>query len=116
MTLLLVSRIRYLQNKCLKLSLQLITGDDNYYTLLMLDVSGDAPDYVMASPTKPFAHWVRYNIEGLDLATGVELKEFAGTAVNNNYVFVLYKQQSIFTLTSGEYDDLDLDFCWETTL
>ena len=91
----------------------IFAGDSNYYAIFLLDISGDEPDFLRASPTKPWGHWVQYNIRGLDLTSGDTLQNFFGTVVNAYHVFLLYKQPGQMSITSGQYDDVNVD-CYPT--
>ena len=75
---------------------------------MMLDVSGDEPDFVMASPSQPWLQWLVTNIRGLDLTTGDQILDFFDAPVKAPYVFLLFKQRGKINIQRGTYDDVKM--------
>ena len=95
---------------CIKIYYLFISfsGDSNLYTILMLDVSGDEPDFTRASPSEPWLQWMITNVRGMDLRTGDTILDFFDAPVSAPYVFLLFKQgRGFVNIQRGDYDMLD---------
>ena len=72
---------------------------------MMLDVHGDTQGLGRATKEKPWVHWLKVNVEGLDYKnTGDQMVRFRGTVVEADHVILVFKQQGRISITDGEYN------------
>ena len=74
----------------------------------MLEVSGDEPNMVMASPSEPWLQWMVTNIKGMDMDTGDVVHTFLGAVQDAPYVYLMLRQKrGPIHIRKGEYSTLE---------
>ena len=81
------------------------------YTFALFDIHGDPDqDNLRATADKPWVHWMRINVQGLDyMNTGEDLVPYLGPVVAAPHVFAIYRQPGQISVADGTYNALDVD-------
>ena len=89
------------------------------YTIGMFDIADDDESEGRSSKAEPYCHWLRINVEGLDVwNTGTDVQPFFQTVVTAEHLILLFRQidSAPITVEVGDYNSDPNNNCFPVVL